>query len=151
MSHWTSLNADDLKAAGLGNVVDKAASTAVGATDPVAEEIANAVARVRRAVSGGGNQLDADAARVPRSLKAVTVRIAFYALCARLRWPLSDDQKSLRDDDTKDLSAIGNPAKKTFVETPDTPAGMGEMQTPSTFFTVQDGNSGNAREDLRGL
>lgn len=116
--NWTSISADDLKAAGLGFVVDRARTTAVGGADPVEEEIANAVARVRRAV-GGGNPLDYDGTKVPGSLKGVTVRLALFALMERIRLPLTEDQRETRKSDYSDLLRIAD--RKVLVEAPDTP------------------------------
>lgn len=118
MARWTSISADDLKAAGLGFVVDKARTSAVGGVDPCAEEITNAVARVRRAV-GGGNPLDADGTKVPGSLKGVTVRLALFALMERIRMPLTEDQRETRKADNSDLLRIAD--RKVLVEAADTP------------------------------
>jgi hypothetical protein len=115
---WTIITADDLKAAALGHIVDKAATTAIGGVDPVTEEIANAVARVRRAVSAG-NTLDVDPAKVPPSLKGLTVRMALFALHERLRVALSEDQKDTRKNDNSDLLRIAD--RKVRVEEPSNP------------------------------
>src|ERR1700691_5139946 len=102
MGNWTSITVDDLKAAGHGAIVDKARTSATGATDPAVEMIAASVARVRRAVATG-NSLDADTTKVPNSLKAVTVRLAIFALMARIRFPLTDDEKDDKRNDNSDL------------------------------------------------
>lgn len=125
MSRWTAITADHLKAAGHGAIVDNARSLAAGGIDPVVEMIADAVARVRRAVTTG-NVLDADTGKVPNSLKGVTIRIALFALCERIGLPLNDDQKDTKRDDISDLKRITD--NRLRVETPDTPADSGEMQ-----------------------
>lgn len=117
MPRWTAILPDDLKAAGHGSIMDRAQTTAVGEVDPVADAIESAVARVRRAVSAG-NQLDTDATKVPRSLKAVAVRLAIYALCERIGLPLSEDQRKTRDMDASDLNRIAD--RKILIEAPDT-------------------------------
>ena len=127
MSNWTSITADDLKAAGHGLIVDRAQTTATGTVDPVAEEIANAVARVRRAVAAG-NPVDADPTKVPMSLKALTARMAIFALMERIRVPLSDDQKKSREFDNSDLLRIAD--RKGLVEAPDN---LGESAVPQRF------------------
>lgn len=124
MARWTSITVDDLKAAGLGFVVDKARSSSVGGVDPVAEEIANAVARVRRA-AGGANPLDADGTKVPASLKGVTVRLALFALMERIRMPLSEDQRETRKADHSDLLRIAD--RKVLVEAPDDPEAVSHV------------------------
>jgi len=131
MPNWTTITSDDLKASGHGNVIDRASTVSTGDTDPIAEEIANASARVRRAVSGGGNALDADASKVPNSLKGVTVRLALFALMGRIRFPLSEDQRKTREFDNSDLLRVADPKISTPIETPDDPAGTAEMATPT--------------------
>ena len=121
--NWTTITPGDLKATGLGFIIDKAQTTATGDVDPVAEEIASAVARVRRAITGSA--LDADPAKVPNSLKAVARRIAVFALMERLRVPLSDDQKTSRESDNSDLLRISD--KRIPVEAPDVSAGNAEQ------------------------
>jgi len=125
MSRWTAIEEDHLRAGAHGAILDQARATAAGGLDPVEEEIGNAVARVRRAVSTG-NVLDADAGKVPNSLKGVTVRIAVYALMERIGLPLSPDQQTKAKDITSDLNRIAD--NKTKVEAPDTPASSAEMQ-----------------------
>ena len=118
MPNWTHITSDDLKAAGHGTIVDRASTTATGGVDPVAEEIANAVARVRRAVAAA-NAVDADSAKVPKSLKGLTMRLALYALMERIRFPLSEDQRDSRKNDNSDLLRISD--RKSLVEAPDNP------------------------------
>ena len=126
MSNWTQITADDLKAAGHGMIVDKARTTASGGVDPVDSAIADAVSRVRRSVAAG-NALDVDPAKIPASLRGITIRIAVFALMERIRLPLSDDQKKSREFDNSDLLRVAD--RKTPVEEPDVPAGNAEMQS----------------------
>lgn len=116
MPRWTSISIDDLKAAGHGTIIDIAREMAVGATDPAEEEIANAIARVRRAVAAG-NAVDSDETKVPGSLKGLTIRMVVYLLMERIRMPLSDDQKDTRKNDNSDLLRIQD--KKVLLEAPD--------------------------------
>ena len=126
MSNWTIITADNLKASGHGAVIDKARSTAIGGIDPVAQEIESAVARVRRAIATG-NSLDANPAKVPNSLQAVTIRLAIFALMERIRFPLSEDQKDTKRNDNSDLIRIHD--AKERVEIPDDiAAGDAEIQ-----------------------
>ncbi len=121
--NWTSITADDLKATGMGFVIDKAQTTATGGKDPIEEAIEDSVARVRRAITGSA--LDADAAKVPMSLKGVAVRMAVFRLMERLRMPLSKDQADSRTADNSDLLRLSD--KKIPVERPDTDGGSAEM------------------------
>lgn len=118
MPNWTAIVSDDLKAAGHSAIIDRARTMAVGGVDPVTDAIETAVARVRRAVAAA-NALDIDAAKVPKSLKGVTVRLALFALCERIGLPLSDDQKETRKGDMSDLNRIAD--RKIITETPDDP------------------------------
>jgi hypothetical protein len=123
MSNWTHITADDLKAKGIGFLIDKAGTTDTGSVDPVEDSIATAVARVRRAITGSA--LDADTAKVPNSLKAVAVRIAIYELHERVGMPLTKDQSDARAQDNSDLLRISD--KRIPVEIPDTSGGNAEM------------------------
>lgn len=115
---WTTITLDDLKASGLAWVVEKAQDVSTGAVDPAEAEIANAVARVRRSVASG-NPLDTNPAKVPESLKGLTVRLALFALMERLWIPLSDDQRDTRKNDNSDLLRIAD--RKVLLEAPDDP------------------------------
>jgi hypothetical protein len=116
--NWTTITLEDLKATGMAHVVEKAQDVSTGTVDPAAEAIAQSVARVRRAVASG-NPVDADPDKVPMSLKALTARMAMYALMERLFFPLSDDQRDSRKNDNSDLLRIAD--RKVLVEAPDDP------------------------------
>ena len=118
MRNWTTITSDDLKAAGHGLIVDRAQTLATGAVDPIIDAIDNAVARVRRAVQAG-NTLDTAATKVPRSLKAVTVRLVLFALMERIGLPLSEDQRKTRENDNSDLLRIAD--RKVRIEPADNP------------------------------
>lgn len=119
MSRWFSIDTDALKAAGHGSLMDRARTLAVGSVDPVDEAIANAVARVRRAVAPG-NVLDADATKVPGSLKGVAEKLAIYDLMERIGMDGSY-WKDGRKDIFSDLNRIAD--NKTKVELADDPEG----------------------------
>ncbi|MEO8204882.1 MAG: hypothetical protein ABI615_01785 [Chthoniobacterales bacterium] len=147
MSNWTIITADDLKATGLGFVIDKAQTAATGGTDPIAEEIEGAVARVRRAITGSA--LDADPAKVPNSLKPVARRMALFALMERIRLPLSDDHKKSRDADNSDLLRISD--KRIPVETPDVSGGNAEMSPLGGVVAVNVPSRLTGRDRTSGL
>jgi hypothetical protein len=133
MSNWSSITIDSLKAAGHASIIDAAQAAGIGATDPVAESIADAVSRVRAACSTG-NQLDADSTKVPNSVKGLTIRIALYALMERINYPLSGDQRDTRRNDYSYLLRINDDHLK--FELPDTPAGNAEMQRGTDMDTI---------------
>lgn len=118
MPNWTAISANDLKAAGYGSILDRAQTKAVGGTDPVVFAISSAVARVRRAVQAA-NALDVDPTKVPVSLEALTVRMAFYGLCERIGFPLTEDQRDTKRNDNSDLNRIAD--RKVRVEPADNP------------------------------
>lgn len=121
--NWTTITLEDLKATGLAHVVEKAQDASTGTEDPAEAAIAQSVARVRRAITG--SELDADPAKVPNSLKALTARMAVYALMERLFFPLSDDQREQRKADNSDLLRLSD--KRIPVEKPDLGGGSAEM------------------------
>jgi hypothetical protein len=116
--NWVTITADDLKAAGHGNIMDRADTDAVGGVDPITESITNAIAEVRTAVRAG-NRLDVDETKIPLSLKALTVRLIIYALMMRIGLPMSDDQQKQADRDQKRLERLLD--RKLRVEPADTP------------------------------
>ena len=133
MSNWTAITEDNLKAAGHGAIVDAARSAGAGGGDPVAESIADAVSRVRAACSTG-NQLDADATKVPNSVKGLAIRIALFALMERINYPLGEDQRDTRRNDNSYLLRINDDRLK--FELPDNSAGNAEMQRGADMDTV---------------
>jgi hypothetical protein len=133
MSNWTSITIDSLKAAGHGAIIDAAQTAGIGGVDPVAESIADTVSRVRAACSTG-NQLDADATKVPNSLKGLAIRIALFALMERINYPLNEDQRDTRRNDNSYLLRINDDQLK--FELPDTAAGDAEMQRGADMDTV---------------
>ena len=148
MTNWNPVTIDDLKAAGHGDIITAAQTTAVGSVDPVATAIAGAISRVRGAIQTG-NQLDIDVTRIPNSLRELTVRIAIFALTERIGMELNQDQRDTKKNDYSYLNRITD--QKLRFELPDNPGGSAEMQVGPTTETVQPGNFGNSREDLNRL
>lgn len=124
MSNWTSISSADLEKIGAASVIAKAEQFSPGST---VEQIADAVAAVRAAVSTG-NALDIDVTKVPNSLKALTGRIAFFALMDLVRMALTTSQADVRRFDQSRLNRILD--EKIRVESPDNAAsGSGEIQS----------------------
>jgi len=119
MPRWTTITADKLKAAGHGAIIDQARTLATGGVDPAEQAIANAVARVQRAIAPG-NVLDADPAKIPASFAGVAEKLALYDLMERIGLPLSSAQEQALRDITSDLNRTAD--NKTKVELPDDPA-----------------------------
>lgn len=146
--NWVAITIDDLKAVAFGGIIDAAQAAAVGAHDPVVEAVADAVSTVRGAISAG-NVLDADPAKVPRSLRSLAARSAVFALMERVQMDLSVDQRGTRQADLLRLQRIGEQRQR--FEQPDVPAGAAEMQPGPGGETVAPGNRGHSREELRGI
>ena len=148
MSNWTIITIDDLKATGHGAVIDAAQTTAVGNTDPVIESIADAVSKIRGAISVG-NSLDRDAAKIPNSLKSLAARIALFALCERIQFALTDDQRDTKRNDQSYLNRIID--EKIRFERPDNPAGSAEMQQGMSVGIITSTPRQASRSQLSGL
>ena len=148
MGNWTSITSDDIKAVGYGMIVDKARTMAVGGVDPAIEAIANAVARVRRAVATG-NIMDIDATKVPNTLKGVTVKLALYDLMRRLRLGLSHDESEDERNQISDLKRIQD--DRAPVENPDTPGGSAEMQHGNMVAAIRPPRRQTGRDKCSGL
>ncbi len=147
--NWVTITLDDLKATGHGDIIDVAQTTAAGTTDPVVEAIADAIAKIRGAISVG-NALDADTTKIPRSLKSLGERIALFALMERIQLALNDDQRDTKRNDQSYLNRVID--SKIRFETPDSPAGNGEMQSAGGIETISGTDRTNyTREGLNGL
>ncbi len=147
MANWKSLTADHLKASGMGFVVDKARTSSTGDVDPVDQAIEDAVARVRRAITGSA--LDADVTKVPKSLHSLAVRMALFTLMTRLTIPLSLDQQKMRDADNSDLLRISD--KRIPVEVPDVSGGTAEMSPMGGIVALNTPRRLTGRERTNGL
>lgn len=143
MSNWTTITAGDLTGVKIAAIITTA--TARGWDADAA--IADVTARLRAACSTG-NALDADASKIPNSLKAIALRMVIRLAKNQIEYPLTEDEKAQRTEDASYLNRITD-AKIRF-EAPDD-AGASEMQPNQAIETQQDGNSGNSREDLKGL
>ena len=119
MPRWFTPTADHLKAAGHGAIIDRARTLAAGGIDPVDTAIANAVARIQRALAPG-NVLDADRTKIPASFAGVVEKLALFALMERIGLPQSADQQQVARDITSDLNRTSD--EKIKAELADTPA-----------------------------
>lgn len=136
MSRWITLTADHLKAAGFGTIVDRARTLAVGAIDPVQEEIDNATARVRRAVAPG-NVLDADATKIPASFKGQAEKLALYALQERIGLLTPQQRVDACKPIESDLNRVSDHRIKCeLADTPETTATVAETGMKITAVNV---------------
>jgi len=148
MSNWTTITIDDLKATGHGSIIDAAQTEAVGSTDPIAESIADAISRIRGAITVG-NTLDRDTTKIPRSLKSLAERIALFALMERIQFALSEDQRDTKRNDQSYLNRIID--SKIRFEQPDNPAGSAEMQQGMSVGIITETPRQASRHTLKGL
>lgn len=110
---WITLTLADLpvaKAAALVAALQTAA-LAEGQADPMPAIMAGVTTRVRAEIAAGGNTvLDADATKLPPSLKAIAVRMVLREGQSRLNaacaLPLSDDERLEWKDDVRYLERI---------------------------------------------
>ena len=119
MARWFTLTSDHLKAAGHGDIIERAEALAVGGVSPTAEAIANAIARIQRAIAPG-NVLDIDPTKIPASFKGVAEKLALYDLMERIRLRLTPEQVEKLKTINSDLNRTADNQLK--VEQPDTPA-----------------------------
>lgn len=143
--NWTALTSADLQKVGPPAVIAAAEAQSPTAT---AEAIADAVSAVRGACSTG-NSLDIDTTKVPNSLKALTARMALWALYDILQLELTQDQRDSRKADQSRINRITD--LRLRFETPDN-AGVGEMQQAGGIETITSSNRQQyTREGLNGL
>lgn len=149
MGNWLTITIDDLKAAGHGDVVDAAQSQSVGSTDPVSDAIIDSIATIRGAISVG-NTLDADVTKIPRSLKSLCERMAYFRLVERIGMELTQDQRDTKKNDQSYLNRIID--SKIRFEKPDVAGGSAEMQSGSGIDVMTSTNRNNyTREGMDGL
>ena len=142
--NWTGITSTDIDESKDPDVI----AAAVDKGFNVDAKIAEIVAKIRAACSTG-NQLDVDTSKIPNSLKDLAIRIVMRAAKGHLEYPLTQDERDDRAEDKSYLNRISD--QKLRFEAPDNPGGKSEMQGGPMIETVQDGNSGNSREDLNRL
>lgn len=150
MSNWTSITPTAVRTAKNTAILDQVQSLASerGEADPLPTIVATVVSRIRAAVSAG-NQLDADATKIPNSLEGLALGMIVRKLKDYLEIEQTKFESDQAADDRSYLNRIVD-ARLKF-ETPDTAGGSAEMSSPPIVQTVQEGSSGNSREDLKGL
>ena len=108
---WISITPDDLndtKLAPLMNAL-RTAALAEGQADPLPGYITTACNHIRRKVAAcRTNRVDADATKIPESLKEVACRMVVRAAKDRLEISLTDDERKQWDKDDRELDAIAS-------------------------------------------
>lgn len=153
---WINITAAVLKTGKAAALVEAYATAALGAgqTDPTAEVIASVSDRIRTEVqSCSKNRISATAGAIPPSLKSLAIRMIIWELQSRLNvlnsLPMSDQDQSDHRDDVRYLERIAR--CEVVIETPDDPMPVANVQSGGYVETVQEGSSGNSREELSRL
>jgi hypothetical protein len=153
---WINITDADLKVGKAAALVEafKTAALGSGQSDPVPSVIANICSRIRAEIQSGGKiRVSATPLTIPPSLKDLAVRMILWACQSRINiknaFPPSDqDQRDHRSDE-RYLERIAR--GEVTVEEPNDPMAAPDVQQGGMVETVQDGNSGNSREDLNRL
>lgn len=130
---WITLTLSDLhtaKAAALVSAL-RTAALADGQTDPLPEVITSVTNRIRMEIAAGGRTvLDADATKLPPSLKSVALRMVVAEGQSRLNidnaLPLSDDDREQLRQDIRFLERIAK--GEITVEQSDNPESAPSVQ-----------------------
>lgn len=150
MSNWTTITDAAVTATKNGTLLAKVRALAAsqGQADPLPEIVADIVATIRARCSTG-NQLDADTTRIPNSLKGLALRMVTRALKDWLQMPLSPDEGKKAEEDSGFLNRIMD--NKVRFETPDNPAGGGEMQSAGSIEITGASKRFASRDTMNGL
>ncbi len=110
---WITLTVAQLDTAKAAALVDalQSAALAVAQADPLPEIITNVTARIRMEIAAGGRTvLDADATKLPPSLKSLGLRMVLREGQSRINaggaLPLADDEKEEWRQDVRFLERI---------------------------------------------
>jgi hypothetical protein len=154
---WITITADDLNDYQAGKLINAARTKALaaGQTDPfpkvAADIVANVRAQVRRRRS---NRVSLTPNSIPPDLRKQTILLIIETMQSRLPGvSLDDDIKTLIKDAKDYVNRVGaaeinNPIP---IAIPDDPEPIDDVQRGGMIETVQDGNSGNSREELSRL
>ena len=150
MSNWTNISEAAVMATKNGTLLSKVRDMAAsqGQSDPLGEMIADVVATIRARCSTG-NQLDADSAKIPNSLKGVALRMITRSLKGWLEFPLTPDESKKAEEDASYLNRIMD--NKVRFEMPDTPAGGAEMQNAGSIEITNVSERFASRQTMSGL
>lgn len=130
---WITLTVTDLPVAKLAALVDQLGSAALGndQSNPIPEIIVNVTTRIRTEIAAGGRTtLDADATKIPPSLRSLALRMVLRESQSRLNalgaLPLSDDERKEWDQDIRYLERIAR--REIAVEATDNPESSPTVQ-----------------------
>jgi phage gp36-like protein len=136
---WISLTLADLNVGKVAALVTqlRTAALAENQPDPVPEVVTNATNRIRQEIAAGGKTvLDADATKIPPSLKSLAVRMVLREAQSRLNalggLPLSEDERQEEKNDLRYLERIanGNPTVEASTNPEATPSVQAAVASP---------------------
>lgn len=151
---WITITLAHLSTAKAAALVEQLRTAALGAgqSDPVPEIIVDVTNRIRAEVAAGGKTvMDADATRVPPSLKSIASRMVLREAQSRLSvfggLPLSEDEVREEKNDLRYLERIA--AGGITVETSDNPEATPSVQAPiaTPQITARDRQWGRCNQE----
>jgi len=151
LPNWIPITIDTLYEAKVAALIDalNSLAKATGQPDRVPGIVQGRVDHVRRKImSCAGNRVDADPTTVPAGLRDLTVDLVIARLKIALEIALEDDERTALKAHEHDLNRIADCKDK--VEEPDSPVAA-PVEAGGGIETLQDGNSGASREELKGL
>lgn len=151
---WIVIVRSDLDDYLVGAGMDALSSAALspGQTDPFDRIMPDVAARIRAEVRGcKSNRVSTLPSSVPPDLKSHACALIVEQMQTRLSIgvPLNEDQKRAADKAEKYLARVSR--CEVPIAQPTDPESSNTVQSGATVQTVQDGNSGNSREDLSRL
>lgn len=153
---WITITTGDLRDTKASALIDAYQSAALGdtQTDPVPRTIERVCDRIRAEIQSSGKyQVSATPHSIPPSLVELAGNLIAWRMQGRLNvlnaLPVTDQDKIDHSEDLKYLERIAR--GDVTIEKPDDPIATPEVQSGGMIETVQDGNSGNSREELKRL
>jgi len=152
-TNWITITADNLNEYQAGKLVAAARTKALAAsqTDPFLAVMPDVINRMRDDIRGcKSNQVSATPLTVPPGLRGEAVLLTIEAMQPRLPGiKIDDDLRTLIDDAKARMKRISK--CEIPIEIPNDPLTTPDVQLGGMTETVQEGNSGNSREELSRL
>lgn len=156
MPTWRTITAADLRETKASALVDAFESAALGdgQADPVPNTIIKVCDRIRAEIQSSKKYLvSATPHSIPPSLIELAGNLIAWRMQGRLNvlsaLPITDQDKIDHSEDLKYLERIAR--GDVTIEVPSDPEAVPEVQSGGLVETVQEGNSGNSREELSRL
>ena len=156
MATWITITVGALRETKASALIDAFESAALGAgqADPVPATIIKVCDRIRAEIQSSKKyQVSATPHSIPPSLVELAGNLIAWRMQGRLNvmnaMPVTDQDKIDHAEDRAYLQRIAD--GKVTIEVPDDPESVPEVQSGGLIETVQEGNSGNSREELKRL